>query len=52
MFVIALVLFLAGIAMFPLAFAVTAFNGVIFALGIILISAAIAVPVHFTRPSK
>lgn len=49
MFILYAVLFVAGLYMFGLAFAVESWQSVIFVSGILLISLAVALPMHFTR---
>jgi hypothetical protein len=49
MFAISLLLFLAGMYLFALAFVVTSFQGLIFTAGILVISLAIFIPVHMLR---
>ncbi|GAA4197935.1 hypothetical protein GCM10022219_26610 [Microbacterium oryzae] len=46
MFIVAFVLFLAGMALFAVAFMVSAFQGLVFAAGILLICLAMALPMH------
>ncbi|WP_166404780.1 hypothetical protein [Labedella endophytica] len=49
MFALALLLFLAGMYLFALAFVVTSFQGLIFTAGILVISLSIFIPVHLLR---
>ena len=49
MFALSLLLFLAGMYLFALAFVVTSFQGVIFVSGILLISLSVFIPVHILR---
>jgi hypothetical protein len=50
MFILCLVLFVAGIACFGFAFSVTApLAAVIFIAGILLIALALGIPIHSTR---
>jgi hypothetical protein len=46
MFIVALVLFLAGIALFAVAFMVSSFQALVFTAGIIAICLAMALPMH------
>ena len=46
MFIVSLILFVAGMLLFGLAFG-TAFPALIFALGILLVAASLALPFHF-----
>lgn len=52
MFLISLILFLAGFAMFALAFNVTILQPVVFASGILLICLAMALPIHARSGAK
>lgn len=52
MFLISLILFLAGFAAFAVAFMVTSFQGVVFAAGILLICVAMALPIHARSGAK
>jgi uncharacterized membrane protein len=49
MFIVSIVLFIVGILCFGLAFSVAGWQAVIFILGILLVSAALAIPIHTTR---
>ncbi|MBN9154988.1 MAG: hypothetical protein J0I44_09595 [Microbacterium sp.] len=49
MFIVSILLFIVGIACFGLAFSVVGWQAVIFILGILLVSAAMAIPIHTTR---
>ncbi|MGI6879771.1 hypothetical protein [Microbacterium sp. gxy059] len=51
MFLLSLILFLGGMALFAVAFMVTSFQGVVFAGGIIAICLAMALPMFATRKS-
>ncbi|GAA4784588.1 MULTISPECIES: hypothetical protein [Microbacterium] len=46
MFIVALVLFLAGIALFGVAFMVPAFQALVFVAGILCVCLAMALPMH------
>ncbi|WP_200948632.1 hypothetical protein [Microbacterium sp. Root61] len=46
MFIVAMVLFLGGMYLFGLAFTITEWQGLVFVLGILAISAALAIPTH------
>lgn len=46
MFIVALVLFLGGLALFGVAFMVPAFQALVFAAGILLVCLAMALPMH------
>lgn len=48
-FVIALALFIGGMAMFAYSFYAVGFEGVMFVGGILAVSAAIALPVHVLK---
>lgn len=49
MFILYAVLFLGGFYLFGLAFAVDSWQSVIFTAGILLVSLAVALPIHFSR---
>ena len=49
MFIIALILFVAGMLLTGLAFHVAGLEALVFAGGIILVSLALAIPVHFAQ---
>jgi hypothetical protein len=49
MFALSLLLFLAGMYLFALAFVVTSFQGLIFCAGVLVVSLAIFIPVHVLR---
>jgi len=49
MFIVCLVLFVAGILCFGLAFSVPGLQALIFVLGLLLISLAMGIPIHSTR---
>ena len=48
-FVIAIALFVGGLAMFAFSFYAVGFEGVVFIGGILAVSAAIALPVHVLK---
>ena len=52
MFIISLLLFLGGMALFGVAINIEAFQGVVFAAGILAICLAMALPMHFSKTSK
>ncbi|GAB2511259.1 hypothetical protein GCM10027064_06030 [Microbacterium petrolearium] len=52
MFLISCILFLAGFAAFAVAFMVPSFQAVVFALGILLVCAAMALPIHARSGAK
>lgn len=47
MYVLALILFVGGIVVLGISFALVPLQALFFVLGILLVSAAIAVPIHF-----
>jgi hypothetical protein len=47
MYVLALILFLGGIALLGISFAVAPIQALLFILGILMVSGALAIPVHF-----
>jgi len=49
MFIVSILLFVIGIFCFGIAFSVTGWQAVIFILGLLLVSAALAIPIHTTR---
>ncbi len=49
MFIVSILLFVVGILCFGFAFSVVGWQAVIFILGILLVSAAMAIPIHTTR---
>lgn len=49
MYIVALLLFLLGIFCFGIAFSVTGFQAVVFVSGILLLSLAMAIPIHMRR---
>ncbi|GAA3656705.1 hypothetical protein [Microbacterium marinilacus] len=49
MFIISLVLFLGGFGLFALAFNIEILQGVVFTAGILAISLAMALPMHFSK---
>ncbi|MEL5992269.1 hypothetical protein ACOKGD_12635 [Microbacterium phosphatis] len=52
MFIISLILFLGGFALFGLAFNIEMLQGVVFAAGIIAVCLAMALPMHFGSTQK
>jgi len=46
MIVVVMALFLGGMYLFGLAFTITEWQGLVFVLGILLVSAALAIPAH------
>lgn len=46
LFVVSLLLFLLGMFAFGISFSLTAFQGVVFVAGILLVSLAMALPIH------
>jgi hypothetical protein len=51
MYVLALILFLGGIFLFGFSFTLPAVQPLLFVGGILCVSAALALPIHFTRRS-
>lgn len=49
MFIVCLLLFVAGIACFGLAFSVPGLQALIFILGILLVAVALGIPIHTSR---
>lgn len=49
MFIVSILLFVVGILCFGLAFSVTSWQAAVFILGLLLVSAALAIPIHTTR---
>jgi hypothetical protein len=52
MFIVSIVLFIVGILCFGLAFSAVGWEAVIFLLGLVLVSAALAIPIHSTRRAQ
>ncbi|WP_345751275.1 hypothetical protein [Microbacterium rhizophilus] len=52
MFIISLLLFLGGFALFGLAFNIDVLQGLVFAAGIIAVCLAMALPMHFSKTSR
>jgi hypothetical protein len=46
MFIVALLMFLLGMFAFGISFSVTGFEAIVFVAGILLVSAAMALPIH------
>jgi type IV secretory pathway TrbD component len=49
MYIVAILMFVAGIVCFGLAFSVPGWQAAIFILGILLVAGAMAIPIHTTR---
>ncbi|GAA1743388.1 hypothetical protein [Microbacterium paludicola] len=52
MFIISLLLFLGGFALFAVAFMIDFLQPVVFAAGIIAVCLAMALPMHFSKTSR
>lgn len=49
MYVIALILFVGGVFLVGISFSLAPFQALFFILGILCVSAALALPIHFSR---